>query len=75
MRNTIISLLTFLCLSVTAGAQPRSEILLREGWRFHQGGIEGAADTVFVYTSYPSAELSVNGVSQGVRCGSALCIP
>lgn len=52
MRNTIISLLTFLCLSVTAGAQPRSEILLREGWRFHPGDIEGAAAPAFDDTSW-----------------------
>lgn len=30
-------------------------------------GREGKATPVFVYTSYPSAELFVNGVSQGVR--------
>ncbi len=30
-------------------------------------GREGQATPVFVYTSYPSAELFVNGVSQGVR--------
>ena len=31
-------------------------------------GREGEVTPVFVYTSYPSAELFVNGKSQGVRC-------
>ena len=30
-------------------------------------GREGQATPVFVYTSYPSAELFVNGISQGIR--------
>ena len=43
------------------------------------GGREGEVTPVFVYTSYPSAELFVNGVSQGVRTfaksdGSTPCL-
>ena len=34
-------------------------------------GREGEVTPVFVYTSYPSAELFVNGVSQGVRAKKA----
>ena len=38
-------------------------ILPHWNWKGH----EGETTPVFVYTSYPSAELSVNGVSQGIR--------
>ena len=43
--------------------EPTLHILPHWNWK----GREGEVTPVFVYTSYPSAELFVNGVSQGVR--------
>ena len=43
--------------------EPTLHILPHWNWE----GREGEVTPVFVYTSYPSAELFVNGVSQGVR--------
>ena len=44
-------------------AEPTLHILPHWNWQ----GREGETTPVFVYTSYPSAELFVNGVSQGRR--------
>ena len=43
--------------------EPTLHVLPHWNWQ----GREGETTPVFVYTSYPSAELFVNGVSQGVR--------
>lgn len=51
-------------------AEPTLHILPHWNWK----GREGQVTPVFVYTSYPKAELWVNGVSQGMRekCDSTL---
>lgn len=47
---------------------PTLHILPHWNWE----GREGEITPVFVYTSYPSAELFVNGVSQGIRTKAAI---
>lgn len=49
--------------SIWNSESPTLHILPHWNWK----GREGELTPVFVYTSYPSAELFVNGVSQGVR--------
>ena len=53
----------YLYRSVWNGDSPTLHVLPHWTWP----GREGETTPVFVYTSYPSAELFVNGVSQGVR--------
>lgn len=45
----------------------KNEVTLHVLPHWNWKGREGQVTPVFVYTSYPSAELFVNGVSQGVR--------
>lgn len=53
----------FLYRSVWNRSKPTLHILPHWNWE----GREGEVTPVFVYTSYPAAELFVNGISKGVR--------
>ena len=53
----------YLYRSVWNTKEPTLHVLPHWNW----AGREGETTPVFVYTSYPAAELFVNGVSQGVR--------
>ncbi|MCQ2185447.1 MAG: DUF4982 domain-containing protein [Bacteroidales bacterium] len=53
----------YLYRSIWNTASPTLHVLPHWNWK----GREGEKTPVFVYTSYPSAELFVNGVSQGIR--------
>lgn len=54
MSIRITAVLAFLSLTLSIAAQPRNEVLLREGWRFHYGDAEGASAVAFDDSSWES---------------------